>query len=146
MFVAKNNDLAVMTADTREELLKKLTLMIYTSIEETDVEYVLYDDAYIPKTAVVAKREEDFGKEFFSTSLGYIRRKVSMSTGETKDFLSDLLPSISIGVQMGQPVSVITYSKPDFTQDTIDWESLQQVKSATSEFIRECFVQLNNDF
>ena len=71
-----------------------------------------------------------------------------MSTGETKDFLSDLLPVISIGIQSGQTIPVITYSLPDFTQDlTTEYlETLQTVKNVTSEFVQECFLQLSNDF
>ena len=94
------------------------------------------------------EKQTRFNKEFFNTSLGYIRRKVNMSTGETKDFLSDLLPVISIGIQSGQTIPVITYSLPDFTQDlTTEYlETLQTVKNVTSEFIQECFLQLSNDF
>ena len=98
------------------------------------------DDDYIKE------REEQFNKDFFNTSLGYIRRKVSMATGETKDFLSDLLPTISMGVQMGQPVQIISYDKPDFTQEITDWTVLQNVKTVTAEFVQECFLQLSNDF
>lgn len=94
----------------------------------------------------IQEREEQFNKDFFKTSLGYIRRKVSMATGETKDFLSDLLPTISMGVQMGSPVQIIAYDKPDFTQEVTDWTSLQSVITVTAEFIQECFVQLSNDF
>lgn len=93
-------------------------------------------------------KETQFNKEFFLTSLGYIRRKVSMATGETKDFLSDLLPVISMGVQSGQTVPIITYSLPDFTKElTTEYlESLQSVKNVTAEFVQECFLQLSNDF
>ncbi len=93
-------------------------------------------------------KETQFDKEFFLTSLGYIRRKVSMSTGETKDFLSDLLPVISMGIQTGQTVPIITYSLPDFTQElTTEYlESLQTVKNVTAQFVQECFLQLSNDF
>lgn len=92
------------------------------------------------------EREEQFYKDFFNTSLGYVRRKVSMATGETKDFLSDLLPTISMGIQMGQPVQIITYDKPDFTQEITDWTVLQNVQTVTADFIQECFMQLSNDF
>ena len=37
-----------------------------------------------------AKREADFDKAFFNTSLGYVRRLVTMADGSHKDFLSDL--------------------------------------------------------
>lgn len=93
-------------------------------------------------------KETQFNKEFFLTSLGYIRRKVSMATGETKDFLSDLLPVISMGVQSGQTVPIITYSLPDFSKElTTEYlESLQTVKNVTAQFVQECFLQLSNDF
>lgn len=92
------------------------------------------------------EREEQFNKDFFNTSFGYIRRKATMATGEIKDFLSDLLPSIAIGVQMGKPAQIIAYDKPDFTQEITDWTVLQNEKTATDEFVQECFTQLNNDF
>lgn len=93
-------------------------------------------------------KEAQFNKDFFNTSLGYIRRKVSMATGETKDFLSDLLPIISMGVNMGQEVTIIAYSKPDFTKElTKEYlESLQTVQNVTVQFVQECFLQLSNDF
>lgn len=97
-------------------------------------------------TKIIAKRQEQFNKDFFNTSLGYIRRKVTMATGETKDFLSDLLPTISMGVQMGQSVTIITYREPDFAQEEIDWVTLQDIKEVTSGFIQECFLQLSQDF
>ena len=94
----------------------------------------------------IEARKAQFHKEFFNTSLGYIRRKVAMATGETKDFLSDLLPTISMGVNLGQPVSIITYSEPDFTVNEHDWELLQSVKTVDAQFVQECFLQLSNDF
>ena len=93
-----------------------------------------------------AKREAEFNKDFFNTSLGYIRRKVSMKTGETKDFLTDLLPVISMAANSGQQVSIITYAQPDFTQEEVDWESLQIIKQVTPQFIQECFAQVSTDF
>ena len=94
------------------------------------------------------EKQTRFNKEFFNTSLGYIRRKVNMATGETKDFLSDLLPVISMGVQSGQTVPIITYSLPDFSKElTKEYlESLQTVKNVTAQFVQECFLQLSNDF
>lgn len=96
----------------------------------------------------IQAKQNQFNQEFFLTSLGYIRRKVSMSTGETKDFLSDLLPVISMGIQSGQTVPIITYSLPDFSKElTTEYlESLQTVKNVTAQFVQECFLQLSNDF
>lgn len=111
-----------------------------------DGEVIDNSDEY--KQEQIKFKQEEFNKEFFLTSLGYIRRKVSMSTGETKDFLSDLLPVISMGIQSGQTVPIITYSLPDFTQElTKEYlESLQTVKNVTEQFVQECFLQLSNDF
>ena len=107
-------------------------------------EEIIVDPEYIEKE--VAKREKQFKKDFFNTSLGWIRRKVSMKTGEIKDFLTDLLPVISLGVQSGQSVNLITYRQPDFTQEVVDWEALQDIKQANALFIQECFAQVSTDF
>lgn len=92
------------------------------------------------------KREEQFKKDFFETSLGWIRRKVSMKTGETKDFLTDLIPVISLAVSQGKAANIITYKEPDFTKDITDWTALQEVKQATPQFIQECLNQVSTDF
>lgn len=146
MWIAKNNDLIVLAKETRKELEEAMLFMVYTSIEETEKNYVLHNGKYLTEEEVIELRKEQFNKDFFPTSLGYIRRKVSMATGETKDFLSDLLPTISMGIQIGNPVQIITYDKPDFAQEVTDWTSLQSVKTVTAEFIKECFIQLSNDF
>lgn len=96
----------------------------------------------------IEARKQEFNKEFFLTSLGYIRRSVNMATGDTKDFLSDLLPTISMAVQGGQQVPIITYKEPDFTKEfTLEYmESLQEVKNVTLDFITECALQVSKDF
>ena len=146
MFIAKNEDLIILAKDTREELEQALEFMVYTSVEETEEEYVLYDGAYILKDELATKRKEQFNKEFFNTSLGYIRRLVTMKDGSKKAFLTDLLPTMAIGVQAGLDVYVIAYNEPDFTQEVINWEELQHVEKANMQFIQECMTQLNNDF
>lgn len=94
------------------------------------------------------ERQKKFNKEFFLTSLGYIRRKVSMSTGETRDFLFDLLPAIEKSVSIGQPYPVIVYKQPDFTKEiTTEYlVSLQEFKNATEQFCNECTLQIGTDF
>jgi len=97
---------------------------------------------------IVQKRKEQFEKEFFNTSLGWIRRRVTMKDGSIKDFLVDLLMPIKAGMDLGQNVELITYNTPDFTKEpTLDYmESLQEIKFATFEFIRECLFQTVHDF
>lgn len=96
----------------------------------------------------IKARQTQFEKDFFLTSLGYIRRKVSMATGETKDFLCDLLPAITTGITLGQEIPIITYKEPDFTQEfTLEYlETLQEIKIATQQFCTECALQISADF
>lgn len=101
----------------------------------------------IPQPDPAVIREQQFNKDFFQTTLGYIRRKVTMDNGDTKDFLSDLLPSIAIAVNLGQSVNVLAYDKPeDFSHEITDWTVYQHAEAATTQFIQECFAQLQNDF
>ena len=97
---------------------------------------------------IIEKRKDKFYKQFFETSLGWIRRKVSMKDGSTKDFLGDLLLPIKAGLELGQEVHIITYLTPDFSVEPDDsyMESLQEIKLATPAFIKECLEQTVNDF
>lgn len=95
---------------------------------------------------VAHRREEEFNKSFFNTSLGYIRRKVTMKDGSKKDFLSDLLLPIKAGLELGQVVTVLTYDKPPFDRDVEDWTEYQHEKAATAAFVGECLNQLVTDF
>lgn len=91
------------------------------------------------------KKIDDFNKSFFNTSLGYIRRKVTMKDGSHKDFLSDLLPTITIAFNMGQEVTVIAYNMPDF-ENLRPIEEYQHNETVTAQFIQDCFLQLSSDF
>lgn len=99
------------------------------------------------RKAEADKREADFNKQFFHTSLGYIRRTVTMQfSGETKDFLSDLLPAIAAGVSAGSSVKILAYDAPPFDKDVTDWTQYQHQETVTAGFIQECFAQLQADF
>ena len=58
MFIAKNNDLIILASQTREELEQALQFMVYTDIEETDVEYELYNGEYLTKEEIKEKELE----------------------------------------------------------------------------------------
>ena len=47
MFIAKQNDLIVLTGDSREALEKATLLMPNITIEETDIEYVNVGGEYV---------------------------------------------------------------------------------------------------
>ena len=58
MFIAKNNDLIILAKETREELEQALQLMVYTSIEETDIDYQLYNGKYLTPEQIEEKERE----------------------------------------------------------------------------------------
>lgn len=123
-------------------------------IKENPNNFKIQNGEIVQKTETEIKEEKtkarqtEFEKDFFLTSLGYIRRKVSMATGETKDFLCDLLPAITTGITLGQEIPIITYKQPDFTKEfTLEYlESLQEIKIATKDFCTECALQISADF
>lgn len=85
------------------------------------------------------ERREEFNKAFFKTSLGYIRREVSMKDGTTKTFLTDMLPQLVVGFP------ILAYEEPDFTQD-VNVVDYQKQVMVTEEFLKECKDQLIVDF
>ena len=93
-------------------------------------------------------RKSIFEKEFFKTSQGWIRRKVNMSNGEVKDFLSDLLLQIKIGLEFNQEIKIITYKTPDFSVELTDSyiQSLQEKKLVSDSLIKECLDQIAKDW
>ena len=70
-------------------------------------------------------------KEFFNTSLGYVKRKVEMTTGDVRDFLFDIKPTLAVGVP------IITYN----ANGTQNRDIL-----VTQDFLDECDRQIYFDF
>jgi len=123
--------------------------MVERDVEQSDVDNQWYLAEKCPHKSEEEKareREASFDKAFFNTSLGYVRRSVTMADGSHKDFLSDLLPAISMSVQSGIPVNILTYDRPPFDHDIEDWTEYQHKVVVTQQFIQECFIQLSNDF
>ena len=58
MFIAKNNDLIILAKETKEELEQALQFMVYTSIEETDIDYQLYGGEYLTLAEIELKERQ----------------------------------------------------------------------------------------
>ena len=58
MFIAKQNDLIVLTRDSREALEKATLLMPNITIEETDIEYVNVGGEYVTPEVAIEKEKE----------------------------------------------------------------------------------------
>lgn len=116
--------------------------------QEVYYDYIRYENKYIYKHGKVVvnkefaeelknERKDLFNSQFFNTSLGYIRRRVTMQDGSIKYFLTDILPLLQAGVP------ILVYSAPDFDTDNTPVQSKAIV---TDDFINECKQQLLKDF
>lgn len=108
------------------ELIQELSFKYVEDIDETTDKVLSIHKEWIVKD----KPKEQFLKDFFNTSLGYVRRKVSMQTGDTKDFLTDILPLLQVDI----PILI-------YTED-----GEQHKVMVTEDFINECKQQLLKDF
>lgn len=109
-----------------------VTETIGDDIKVNPEKYIIDDGVIREKTEEEkqAEEEKEFNEQFFRTSLGYVRRTVTMKDGSTKDFLTDILPLLVVGVP------VLVYSR-----------ELKQTRiQATEPFINECKQQLFVDF
>lgn len=133
-----NNEILV-SAETKDKAIEKLAELYGFKIEDTDEAVVDFEGAKHLQSYVdgilQARAEEKvqkFNRQFFHTSLGYVRRKVSMAgTGEEKNFLSDILPLLQVGTP------IITYNYMAENQNSVE---------VTEEFLQECKQQLLLDF
>lgn len=92
MFIAKNNDLIIIASQSREGLEQALQFMVYTSIEETDIEYKLYNGQYLTQEEI-DKQELERVSNLTMTSLdliGYLRN-TGLTLKEINDFLDENL-------------------------------------------------------
>ncbi len=148
----KNNEIYDYADYEYADDCKYTDLCTMKHFDENKGNYILCDDQIVinPEldNILAQRRKEKFEKEFFHTSLGWIRRKVNMQNGSVKDFLSDILLSIKAGYELGRDIELITYKTPDYTKElTAEYvQSLQEVKFATNEFIEECLIQTVKDF
>lgn len=58
MFIARNENLIILAKNTREELEQALQFMVYTSVEETDIDYQLYGGKYLTPEEIEVKERQ----------------------------------------------------------------------------------------
>jgi len=111
--------------------------------KEDNRKVIFMDNEIIDNPNYEEEKQEEYERmwreDFFNTSLGWVRRKVMVqATGETRDFLYDMKPNLSIG----DPI--ITYEKPDFVES---FEPIQhRDRVVTEQFLIECKQQIAIDF
>lgn len=135
MFIAKNNDLIILAKDTREELEEALQLMVYTSIEETDIEYQLYNGDYLTPEEVQQKEQERINN-LTMTPLDFIG--VLQSLGLTLEQINAFLESnLNIKMQLTYCNSVYCGVVKSFLPITIEGITI------TPEMAESAFIAKN---
>lgn len=98
MFIAKNNDLIILARNTIEELEQALQFMVYTSIEETEVNYELYSGSYLTKEEIKVKERERIAK------LSMTKREMFLGLYQAKGITPDMLKA-----QITDPQALIEF-------------------------------------
>ncbi len=98
MFIAKNNDLIILARNTREELEQALVFMVYTSIEETDVEYELYNGEYLTPQEIAVKRRQELDALTLTPAdvERALYRAKQMDFEDLKALIAQTLPQVDI--------------------------------------------------
>jgi hypothetical protein len=124
--ILSNSTIPVSDADIQN---MEVSETIYNDYSANPDKYY-YDNGEIKAKTEQEQKQEILAEQFFNTSLGYVRRKVTMKDGTIRDFLSDVLPLLQTGVP------VLTYTA-----------NLEQNRVlVTEQFINECKQQMLQDF
>ena len=100
MWIAKNNDLIILSASTREELENALTYMVYTDIEQTNVNYQLYNGEYLTEEEINQKELERIGQ--LHLTRGDVFRGLLMARGVTRIQLRGMIEQMPEDTQEEQ--------------------------------------------
>lgn len=96
MFIAKNNDLIVMAKPTRAELERAIKFMVYTSIEETETEYQLYNGEYLTEDEIAVKERQRLDSLMLTPAdvERALYKEKQMDFDDLKALISQQLPQI----------------------------------------------------
>ena len=142
MYYVEDNNKIVLFDEDKHKLQDTLAFMPQykdLNINETNKNIINFNGEiyFEDDIELIQEREMRFEKEFFETSLGWVRRDVKMQDDPIRDLLSDILPLLQVGIP------VLTYQKPDFIEVI---EPVQNKVIVTEEFINECKQQVLKDF
>lgn len=135
-----NNNIELMEQDGykpfKEVEIPETSRSYHIEYKETSKEIsevIVYDET---EEEYSNRRTEEFSREFFNTSLGWVSRKVHMQNGEIWNFLKDIKPSLKVGAE------IITYTpNEDYTDLTQNTQVI-----VTQQFLDECDEQIHKDF
>lgn len=96
MFIAKDGDLIILARETEEELMQALKMMKYATVEETDIDYQLYNGEYLTPEEV-AERERQRLDSLFLTPADVERalyKAKGMDFEDLKALIAEQIPTI----------------------------------------------------
>lgn len=90
MYIAKNGDLIILARDTMEQLIQDLKMMNYAVVEETDINYQIYDGKYRTPEEI-AELEEQRINNLSMTPLDFIKvlQSLGLSLEQINAFLDE---------------------------------------------------------
>ena len=90
--------LIILAKDTREELEQALQLMVYTSIEETDINYQLYNGEYLTPEEIEVKERERL--DALTLTPADVERALykakEMDFTDLKNLIAEVVPTIDM--------------------------------------------------
>lgn len=98
MYIAKNGDLIILARETEEELMEALKMMKYATIEETEIDYQLYNGEYLTPEEV-AERERQRLDALMLTPADVERalyKAKGMDFEDLKTLIATQLPQVDI--------------------------------------------------
>lgn len=98
MFIAKDGDLIILARETEEELLNNLQMMKYTSVEETEEDYELYNGQYLTQQEIA--EQERIRLDQLSLTPADVERALykakNMDFEDLKELIAEQIPTIDI--------------------------------------------------
>ena len=128
MYIARQNDLIVLTGDSREALEKATLLMPNITIEETQEEYVLYNGKYLLANQVA--QEERNRKDMLALTRCDVLKALYQAKGITPNDIKALLKdNVEALIELeyaqnfyrGHPIIKSLGEQLGFTSDDLDY-------------------------
>lgn len=112
MWIAKNNNLIILAKDTKAELEQALQFMVYTSIEETETAYELYNGQYLTPEEIAQKEAERIGNLYLTR--GDVFRGLLMAKGVTRAQLRAMIeqmPDVTQEQKIAKEMALIDFDE-----------------------------------
>lgn len=98
MFIAKDGDLIILARETEEELREALKMMNYATVEETDIDYQLYNGEYLTPEEVAERERQRL--DALTLTPADVERALYKAKGmdfeDLKALIADQIPTVDI--------------------------------------------------